>query len=910
MDYYYALLDSYSLLKKREFKLSRKITITEGPQDEGQGIQSNFNDDNINTVKTTAAGSPSSKPGEAKSINDVELWLKKGTQRVMGRLGSRNAELIDEQGNKKEGPNQDMMWKNMFPDEGEEMTDSQDLPLDPGVNTDPMLEAAVDLGKFLENLREFEKEALESQIEALKRNQDLLMNLAPKEMEDTIVLVTEFLNLSLEIFNNPADANDGKYVEKINKFIEDNYITRNEEGVIFFNGISVGMTTDESPLGRAIGSAAREIDLVQRRRVSRQRGGRGIPETPLVDADRGTVGELLDALEPDFEKCLGSNVIDDSAENTDCDKFFDKLVNRVAAGEGKLLAEKVIATFLIGVAGGRDEILMRDGEQIDVYMARYVKKKIMDRTGMTEDQVEEYFDLLMDRYSNDEEKGKVALEALFMMVLANGDFARAIHGDAVPTRTEGTGQGQAGRSDLTGAKVDALDYYCKDEYKGKDKKEATAKVADHIRDNLLSKEQIKYYESACPHRSIDDIINDDLIREPDAWCYQVDREIKIHGKEKDSASTWGETSHQKRRALWSHLCEGQELEHDTASSDIKLDDEEKKFMNNIKDDFIGSFCEEGESEEAAAANKQKGEEALTAACKFNNEMDKEADPYLEVLQPGSWVDGVPDAAGDMIKSWFSKKYGPHDKAKAQQRAKAAIGCMKLSQTRMNNMERMKEYQEMDKASRDKKEPIPMDPADQADYQTAQQDKEDCVHLSKMKGEVQNAVFAQELDKHTDKDGYLTGGGLGFVQMQSMATSMGHNETLNDKRILEEDIQKTGLRNAEQRANIKHARYKRSKRGKGWTTTVSVINEDVDPKEKGDRTQRTRATFNAERGEFKVKSGTSKNVFNSIKPKDKSSAGEEPNDSKNTGESLLFSYLIGQHKLLEKLIIQTTPSPNI
>ena len=221
MDYYYALLDSYSLLKKREFKLSRKRTITEGPQGEGPGIQSNFNDDNINTVKTTAAGSPSSKPGEAKSINDVELWLKKGTQRVMGRLGSRNAELIDEQGNKKEGPNQDMMWKNMFPDEGEEMTDSQDLPLDPGVNTDPMLEAAIDLGKFIENLKDFEKGALEDQIEALKRNQDLLMNLAPKEMEDTIVLVTEFLNLSLEIFNNPADANDGKYVEKINKFIED-----------------------------------------------------------------------------------------------------------------------------------------------------------------------------------------------------------------------------------------------------------------------------------------------------------------------------------------------------------------------------------------------------------------------------------------------------------------------------------------------------------------------------------------------------------------------------------------------------------------------------------------------------------------------------------------------------------------
>jgi hypothetical protein len=82
MDYYYALLDSYSLLKKREFKLSRKITITEGPQDEGQGIQSNFNDDNINTVKTTAAGSPSSKPGEAKSINDVELWHSTGDGEV------------------------------------------------------------------------------------------------------------------------------------------------------------------------------------------------------------------------------------------------------------------------------------------------------------------------------------------------------------------------------------------------------------------------------------------------------------------------------------------------------------------------------------------------------------------------------------------------------------------------------------------------------------------------------------------------------------------------------------------------------------------------------------------------------------------------------------------------------------
>ena len=237
---------------------------------------------------------------------------------------------------------------------------------------------------------------------------------------------------------------------------------------------------------------------------------------------------------------------------------------------------------------------------------------------------------------------------------------------------------------------------------------------------------------------------------------------------------------------------------------------------------------------------------------------------------------------------------------------------------MNNMERMKEYQEMDKASRDKKEPIPMDPADQADYQTAQEDQKNCKELDKMKGEIQNAVFTKHLDRDTDENGYLIRGGLGFVKLQSMATSMGHNETLNDKRILEEDIQKSGLRNAEQRANIKHAKYKRSKRGGKWTTTVSIINEDLDPKEKGDRTQRTRATFNAERGEYKVKSGTSKNVFNTVKKSESADpeSFEDPRKSPKdpvkkktkTGEDssgLFKDYLKGQQKLLEILLNQTT-----
>jgi len=908
MEYYNSLLESYDLLKKRKFKLSLK------EQDVGGGST----DDQIQTVISTATGSPSSKPGEAQTINDVELWLKKGTQRVMGRLGSRNGELVGENGQRVEGPNQDMMWKNMFPGEEEPTPDKG--PVDTGVDTQPLLTANTDLGKFIERLKDFEEGNLEDQLEKIKLNQTLLQNIPLVDMEETLRIVTEFLNLSLLIYNNPVDANKGNYAERITKFLEDNDVIRTPEGVILFNGHSIGITSDESPLGRAIRESAREIDRVQRRKVAKARGGKRIVRKALPDADRGTVGELMDSLEPDFEKCLeqGFETKTRKDDQAECNAFFDKLIDRVAAGEGKLVAERVVETFLIGIAAGKDQLIIKEEETIDVAMARYVRNKIMERNGMTEDQVEEYFDLLMGRYSDDTEKQKVAMEALFMMVFANGDFARAIHGDAVPTRTEGTGQGQAGRSDLTGAKVDALDIYCKDDgYEGKER------IRNQIKENLLSEEQIKYYESACPPRSIDDILDNDLIRDPDEWCYQVDREIKIHGKEEGSGSTWGETSHDKRRALWDHLCEdtkgSDEGEfYQTQAANITLDDKEKTFMDNIKEDFLGSFCEDKETKEQGVANRKKGEAALLEACEFNNQMDREIDPYLKILQPGAWVDGVPDAAGEMVGQWFDKKYGPSDKEKARTRAKSAIGCMKLSQTRMNNMERMKEYQEMDKASRDKKEPIPMDPADQADYQTAQEDQKNCKELDKMKGEIQNAVFTKHLDRDTDENGYLIRGGLGFVKLQSMATSMGHNETLNDKRILEEDIQKSGLRNAEQRANIKHAKYKRSKRGGKWTTTVSIINEDLDPKEKGDRTQRTRATFNAERGEYKVKSGTSKNVFNTVKKSESADpeSFEDPRKSPKdpvkkktkTGEDssgLFKDYLKGQQKLLEILLNQTT-----
>jgi len=64
MEYYNSLLESYDLLKKRKFKLSLK------EQDVGGGST----DDQIQTVISTATGSPSSKPGEAQTINDVELW--------------------------------------------------------------------------------------------------------------------------------------------------------------------------------------------------------------------------------------------------------------------------------------------------------------------------------------------------------------------------------------------------------------------------------------------------------------------------------------------------------------------------------------------------------------------------------------------------------------------------------------------------------------------------------------------------------------------------------------------------------------------------------------------------------------------------------------------------------------------
>ena len=79
-------------------------------------------------------------------------------------------------------------------------------------------------------------------------------------------------------------------------------------------------------------------------------------------------------------------------------------------------------------------------------------------------------------------------------------------------------------------------------------------------------------------------------------------------------------------------------------------------------------------------------------------------------------------------------------------------------------------------------------------------------------------------------GLLKEPALGYAQAQYAITVQGVNETLNDKRILEDNAQYTMLRNSEARANIRSGRFRRSKvmtqtGEKVWSSTISILGKD-------------------------------------------------------------------------------------
>ena len=227
------------------------------------------------------------------------------------------------------------------------------------------------------------------------------------------------------------------------------------------------------------------------------------------------------------------------------------------------------------------------------------------------------------------------------------------------------------------------------------------------------------------------------------------------------------------------------------------------------------------------------------------------------------MDGVPDAADTLIATWMKTKYGEKDVREAKTRADAARRCMS-NNTVVPSKKRLENEGEEGK------------PRSLTDAESQQ--KSDCKHLDKMRAEVRNAYYARQLDQHTNETtGEVTGAGAAFLRAQYLTTAGADSECVNDKRGLSENIQKVGLRNAEIDTNVAHAKFYRSERPTTeegvtqWATTVSVegVNED------GTRNpDDVRATINAERNTFKVKTGSAPDLYNQIWEEDTEAEIEE------------------------------------
>ena len=974
MNYYESLLESYDLLKKRKFKLS----IYEG--------ESKVREDPAREAAAKAAGDFLGRAtAEGQTENEVTATLKDGGlvtvsgPNFRGTFRKSGDTWVDGKGKYLEGADPRSTPGRLVgafmgegDDEVEDEESVEDEELEDFQEIDSriypaIIDAASILGNLIttkEDYGELAKE-IEEQLNAINENTQAAnaeleraqargerLDEEPIDVAAMFEGVKDVAETAAAVNSDPSlgdpESSEGiAFSQKISDLIIKYNISIDEDGLVRFGTTSLGITS-ESNFGKLISTSIQKLNKVQ----EDNQEVLGVASTavearaPLLEnADRGVAGENFDILSPYFEKCTTQEKGGEYDER-ECNKLFNMLTSEVVSTtkERESFLDSALVTFAQGDQALAEELFTGETGRMHAarmkYTREFLKLKFMEEQGLTEEQAtqrtEEFLDLLKEKSAAKGKDPKAALRIFFISLIVNREFGENLHGIATPTSSEGAGQGQAKKSNVIGAKVDVLDKYSKEEYKTSDE------IKEQIRDNLLSDQQKDYYEDGCSD-SMDSIL-DGVVGDAGKE-YEVERELKIHGKEGKSA--WGQTSHGKRKEVWDQLC-GRDAEG--------LEPTEKDAINNVRDMMHNGGCL---SEPAEEGKKAENEAKFEKSCKFNDGIQEEISEMTAAFDldnprgvegtTGSeavetainvWTDedGTANVWTDEESEWFKRKRVGQEK-KAEKRRDLA-----------------KEY-----ARRKTSNNLP-DPKNEEDVKLFNEQKE---AFDKIKGEIENAIISKHLDKHTSDDGYLEEPALGYAQAQYAVTVQGLKETLNDKRVLEDNTQFTMLRNAEARANIRSGEFRRSKGktvsgDKAWSATINIFGRDQydlsdlddlvdddeyekmpdktkeDKKIKETQKQRrelkkqlekaktaeerkklyaeyplaapkdkkSRATVNAERTNSVVRSGTSKAVGRQIskKPWDES---KESATSKTESSDLFKEFLRGQQNLLEVLLNQTT-----
>jgi hypothetical protein len=965
MDYYYSLLESYELLKRRKFKLSLR-------EEEEQGERVADADSLIKAMVGQAPGSTKkfAHPQDPKKSATAEVTDKGFIKVNFGKGFGRNfakadsGDLVGSSLTRRTNMGELEQWFGGGAPQGGEQgagEEEEGGEAQPGEELapeeSPSDKAADSLGDTLGKVRsnvaedelgsddpEVEDEEQEALVQAKEEkwleeterlkevalNTGMLTGIDEETVVETFNGVNDLLRLGDDIANNPGMAGPMGFSGKINDLIEKYKITKDEDGCLYFDEISIALCRGDTPTYKALAEFGPQLEEIQKK--DRQQNGKAsiaksIPKKPMSqgrkDAIRGVAIEDADNLAPMLERCLGKKSREEMVE---CAESFSKEVfssiklredweqckeDKKAGISKKACGKKVGASFeellealQIGLLADDSLILTGPKEDFDRNATNFIIDRLVAQSGgkLSREDARAF----VEKVVADEDGPK----ALLLVVMANRKFSAQVHGAIIPTRTKGVGQGQESggeerASNVIGAKKDVEDVYCPGEGDlEEDPIKLRKALVTNIREKILSPEQLDHYaqpsrcngglnekgNSTRPKKgekpqtkeekreanidaAIDSMIKDGV--GDDKGCLVIGREPKTHTDSKNP-STLGEMSHQKQRDMFRYL--GEESSDGLQDAEI----ERLKVVKTTLEECVG-----------------KG--TVKKAVEFMEDIAPRLDRVDAILTPGSWVEGedgkaMEGASEGYIDQWLNNKQQPPSTGD-KERAEEAKKCLKNKG-----------------------------------------DDKSCKELDKLRFEVKNLITNRELDKYTDSEGLVSGKGKAYLQTMYLSVAGSDQEVLNEKRGLADNIQKAGLRNAEIEANLGNPRvqFRRSKKtvqpeGPPAPVAPSKSGKPKDPKlptkvqptgtQLGDpspwaaqtawggtttivdpgmeQENQRRASLAPERGEYKVRTGGAKDLYRTL--------GDEDTDAELAlrKEDMFVQFLQGQQHLLEKLLSQTT-----
>ena len=966
MDYYYALLNSYSLLKKRKFKLS--IHERGIKEFNGEDLASLSPEEKIEKL-TSAAGQDTDNRG---NLNGVDLWKKDGNilasdPAAKSSGGQSQVATIVKDGEPGGAPTAKKLWGQIFPKEeetpaeepsGEEAPPEEappgEAPPEEGPTGEQPLvpegpnDAAIEgIGASLDALAEMgateappedpedpEAEPQDAR-EILREQVENSTNLTPEQVQATLGGAGALLSMTENVLENKEEAAKGKFTHDINTMIKQHNITINEEGIVTFDGVSFSTAaTQDNPINIGLQKSLEAIQESQDLNVKEFGIGSeaiGIEEEDEEDEEdeeevtelpseatikgsesavRGITAEAMDSCAPKMNAWVTSGR-GKTLKKGEREEARDALIECVSTNmQNKGIdVDTVLNVLGTGMNTELGKILANKDALKDSHTYQFIKESLVRDLGLSP---KESHTLLMDTI-----EGGNGAKAIFVVMLANRQFTTNLFGEGegnmVPSTTRSAGQ--AAEAQDPGNKADVVDVFCKEDPRFKDKKA----IADHYGGMVGSDESTDDKGCFGGVAGTEDLVQEEEdCEECESGCFSVSREMKVHDKG-TKPSVLGETSVDNiGRACGD---KGGSLGEKDREQD-RLSDAGQKFIEDQKGRLEKCGVNTGPACKGLAAIQEK-------ISKVTNIL----------VKGGATVSDVPalQAAETQIGSAMILANSTAEKRVDSNTATLAActtdACRKKAQKGVDKA--IKNRNDIKIKWEDRK-------AAALRCMTSKKgegSKTDCKELRKTKDYVTENMLAKELDEYTNDDGTMTKEGEDMMLTLYSISAGSQTETFNDKRMLQGSAQKVSYRNRNISDNITAIRSGKGRivREKGAKTTrIEVggklqasltiekgttkvkaphtvgtsIGRASDEKQEEPGKESPKAALKlsddeqTELSEFEKEIGAEAGKY-SAKERRKMLADKKKEIKARREENIFMEFLKGQQKLLESLFNQTT-----